>query len=154
MSRTQGARTTRVGCSNSPQRSFAELTFQRHDFEYDQPRIGLQLIALPAQAQTKTAAESPERVLVTLTDAQIAMVKAAVADQLKDPEASRFSRIKASGFSSESKSLTVCGLINAKYGYGDVGKMPFMILILNGAMGKTKLLAWDEDSEKKIIKWR
>jgi hypothetical protein len=112
------------------------------------------LIALPAQAQTKTAAESPERVLVTLTDAQIAMVKAAVADQLKDPEASRFSRIKASGFSSESKNLTVCGLINAKYGYGgDVGKMPFMILILNGAMGKTKFLAWDEDSEKKIIKW-
>jgi hypothetical protein len=109
------------------------------------------LIALPVQAQTKTAAESPERVLVTLTDAQIAMVKAAVADQPKDPESSRFSRIKASGFSSESNSLTVCGLINAKNGYG--GRMPFMTLILNGAMDKTKLLAWDEDSEKKIIKW-
>jgi hypothetical protein len=80
------------------------------------------LIALPAQAQTKTAAESPERVLVTLTDAQIAMVKAAVADQLKDPEASRFSRIKASGFLSESKMCplwatrpTYTGLRNSQY---------------------------------------
>ena len=37
------ADTRPVGCSSSSQRSFAELTFQRHDIEYDQPGIGLEL---------------------------------------------------------------------------------------------------------------
>jgi hypothetical protein len=95
-------------------------------------KIALMLMLLAVPAQVQAAGGTEKAPPITLTDAQISMVKEAVADRLRDPESARFGRIKASGNPSAS-TIFVCGIVNAKNGYGGyAGRSPFATLINDG----------------------
>jgi hypothetical protein len=71
---------------------------------------------------------------VTLTDVQLAAVKNAIADKLRDPKSARFKGIKATRNPFTDKDTgqahansEVCGWVNAKNG----GRTPFYILMLD-----------------------
>lgn len=68
---------------------------------------------------------------VKLTDAQVKIIKKSVSDQLKDPESARFGKIVAGTSASRNASITVCGIVNAKNGFGGyAGKKPFLGLLM------------------------
>lgn len=71
-----------------------------------------------------TAARAAD--LVTLTPQQVRQVQDGVLATLKDPDSARFDHIMAAQATSDGM-LTVCGLVNAKNGFGGYsGNMPFV----------------------------
>jgi hypothetical protein len=118
------------------------------------------LIALPTQAETKAAATRTFKDPVILTEAQIAAVKAYVAESLKDPESARFRGIKATGevFPHKDTGLPtfsgiVCGYVNAKNSYGAyVGMMPFTVQVIGEPLNKPNI-ANDARSVGLVIKF-
>lgn len=64
---------------------------------------------------------------VKLTDKQLAAAKAAIADQLRDPDSAKFIGVLGS-HPKDSEDVMVCGFVNAKNAFGGyVGKTPFYV---------------------------
>jgi hypothetical protein len=82
-------------------------------------------------------------VAIKLTPQQIQVVKAGVAEGMKDPESARFSGEMLAAKNSKGI-ITVCGYVNGKNSYGGyVGKSPFV-----GVLGDGKFVLVDIGSSQ------
>lgn len=74
-----------------------------------------------ASSQAEAQAGAPYK----LTERDMKVVKAGVRDAFRDPESARFGGFRASR--SKADVIAVCGLVNAKNGYGGyTGETPFI----------------------------
>lgn len=92
-------------------------------------------------SQTADAPRSVEHEPVTLAPKQRAAIERAVKETLKDPDSAKFGEIRAG--KSRTGSINICGLVNAKNGFGGyTGMQAFMATLVES--DQVKNIVFDE----------